>query len=316
MRSVDLAKVRVIIADPDPKSLILTRKTLLQAGFKDIIQGSDLAFITQAFSSKMPELLISEITLPDGELSGFVRKIRHKKVGDNPFLVIAGLSQTPTPELVTRITEAGADDLLAKPIAVEKLHARLIRLIEERKPFTINGNYIGPIRKPRNSFEAMADRKQVPNSLRMKAVDGLTSDEADDIIQSAMHEVNASMVKSHAKEIELHIKWLKTIENSSALDEKTKKCVKKLVSIVEDTNRRLDGSNYEHIGELCMALWGILCQIDESGQFEKWNLPIIEQINEAIKMGISTSPNLATIRLITNVVHEKINSLKEQYSSL
>ena len=69
-----------------------------------------------------------------------------------------------------KVIQAGADDLLSKPFSVDTLLRRVGRLIHERKPFIVTGDYVGPTRQAKSQKEANAERFDAPNTLKARAL--------------------------------------------------------------------------------------------------------------------------------------------------
>ena len=65
----------------------------------------------------MPDLLIAETELPDGDFFELVHAIRHHEIGTNPFIPVIALTGDPSPDMVKKATDCGADALLTKPVS-------------------------------------------------------------------------------------------------------------------------------------------------------------------------------------------------------
>ena len=83
-------------------------------------------------------MLICGTEFPDGDACGkFIAAIRHSEIGANPFIPVIATTWDPTPELVRKIIDSGADDLVVKPISVGHLLERVQSLVYKRKPFVV-----------------------------------------------------------------------------------------------------------------------------------------------------------------------------------
>ncbi|SCA57811.1 putative Response regulator consisting of a CheY-like receiver domain [Candidatus Terasakiella magnetica] len=299
--------VTVVVADPDPRARTVAKKTLIQAGFRKILTGHSLSFVRESFDIEMPELLIAETELPDGDFTEFVSDLRHHKIGNNPFLVVSALTSNPTPELVKKVIQAGADDLLSKPFDVKTLMRRVGRLIHERKPFVVTGDYVGPTRQAKSQKEANAERFDAPNTLKARALNEGTIDEVQAMVDAAITNVNTKALESHAEDIEELVTILIPRLATGEIDATARLCLDRLRYAAEDANRRLDGTIYNHVSDLCQTLLGIVNSIRNCGGTPgERDVKLLGPLNKAIQLGFDKNADVATARQITQAVLSQI----------
>lgn len=300
-------EVTVVVADPDPRARTIAKQTLIKAGFRKILTGHSLAFVRQSFDIEMPELLIAETELPDGDFSEFVNDLRHHKVGNNPFLVVSALTANPTPELVKKVIQAGADDLLSKPFDVNTLLRRVGRLIHERKPFVVTGDYVGPTRQAKSQKEANAERFVPPNTLKARALNEGTIDEVQAMVDAAIKSVNTKALESHAEDINELVTIITPRLSAGQIDATAKLCLDRLRYASEDANRRLGGTEYDHVSELCQTLLGVVNSIRNSGGIANdKDIKLLSPLNQAIQLGFDKNADVATARQISQAILAKI----------
>ncbi|WP_028879157.1 response regulator [Terasakiella pusilla] len=296
-------KVTVVIADPDHKARTIAKKTLIKAGFRKILTGHNLAFVKQSFDVEMPELLIAETNLPDGDFSEFVNDLRHHKIGNNPFLVVSALAENPTPELVKKVIQAGADDLLSKPFDVATLMRRVGRLIHQRKPFVVTGDYVGPTRQAKSQKEANAEQFVPPNTLKARALNEGSVDEVQAMVDAAIQSVNTKALESHADDINELVTIVTPRLTTGQVDATARLCLDRLRYAAEDANRRLDGTQYDHVSELCQTLLGIVNNIRNSGGVPvARDVQLLTPLNKAIQLGFDKNADVASARQITQAI--------------
>ncbi|WP_417795032.1 response regulator [Terasakiella pusilla] len=296
-------KVTVVIADPDHKARTIAKKTLIKAGFRKILTGHNLAFVKQSFDVEMPELLIAETNLPDGDFSEFVNDLRHHKIGNNPFLVVSALAENPTPELVKKVIQAGADDLLSKPFDVATLMRRVGRLIHQRKPFVVTGDYVGPTRQAKSQKEANAEQFVPPNTLKARALNEGSVDEVQAMVDAAIRSVNTKALESHADDINELVTIVTPRLTTGQVDATARLCLDRLRYAAEDANRRLDGTQYDHVSELCQTLLGIVNNIRNSGGVPvARDVQLLTPLNKAIQLGFDKNADVASARQITQAI--------------
>jgi hypothetical protein len=88
--------IDTLLIDPDRS----TRDSVRM--IREFRLGETLSDVSEQFAIRMPDLLICEADLAEGDFCEFVRGLRHHNVGTNPFLPVMTLSYNPTPELVRK----------------------------------------------------------------------------------------------------------------------------------------------------------------------------------------------------------------------
>lgn len=110
---------RVLVVDDDPKVLDALRRGLSVHGYEVITSADGLTAVELA-ARQRPDLVILDIMLPGLDGIEVCRRIR--EFSSAPILML-----TARDEVADRVQglDAGADDYLAKPFALEELLARL-----------------------------------------------------------------------------------------------------------------------------------------------------------------------------------------------
>lgn len=112
-------KPRVLIADDEPK-YVRSLSLILQAKGYEILAALDGQLAVELAARALPDLFLLDVRIP--KLSGWeiCREIR--KFSLAPIVMVTALGQEA--DIVTGL-EAGADDYVVKPFAVERLLARV-----------------------------------------------------------------------------------------------------------------------------------------------------------------------------------------------
>lgn len=119
--------MKILIADDDPQLLRALRITLSAKGY-ELITASDGTQAISAAVDHRPDLFIIDLGMPRLDGIGVIHGIRGWS--DAPILVVSG--RTGAADKVEAL-DAGADDYVTKPFAVEELLAR-IRALTRRVP--------------------------------------------------------------------------------------------------------------------------------------------------------------------------------------
>ena len=122
----------MLIVDPDARSLRVLEVSLRKAGF-DVRTASDLETAVREASALAPDLLVADVDL--GEASGFELADQVRERADRDVGVVL-LSEEAGVATKLKAIESGADDLLAKPVLVKEVIARLQATLARRERTT------------------------------------------------------------------------------------------------------------------------------------------------------------------------------------
>lgn len=173
--AVRFENARAVLFDGQANTLRVLRETLTIIGFRKIEAHQSLDSTRLAIAEAAPELLILDLDDERPAVISLMREIRLRRMGDNPFLVVIGTTWDGDKKSVSGVLNAGADDLLLKPLSVDFVQSRLMNQIDKRKPFVATPNYIGPDRRTvRGGKAGEVPLLEVPNSLQNSVGDGPT----------------------------------------------------------------------------------------------------------------------------------------------
>jgi two-component system, OmpR family, response regulator MprA len=124
---------RVLVADDDPPLRRMLERTLAAEGFEVTVAGDGGAALVEA-ERAAPDVIVLDVAMPGLDGLAVCRRLRGKGL-PTPILMLT--ARDAVPERVAGL-EAGADDYLVKPFAVEELVARLRALTRRGDPQTVN----------------------------------------------------------------------------------------------------------------------------------------------------------------------------------
>jgi two-component system response regulator MprA len=120
---------RVLVADDEPGLQRMLQRTLLAEGYDVTVAGDGGAALAAA-ERTAPDIIVLDVKMPVLDGVAVCRRLRGK--GDStPILMLT--ARDAVPDRVAGL-EAGADDYLVKPFAVEELIARLRALTRRGTP--------------------------------------------------------------------------------------------------------------------------------------------------------------------------------------
>ncbi len=174
-----------LIYDPVAAHRNGTRSVLYTLGFRNIETCTTVESFNEAIRRAPPDLALCEAQGAADELCDMIQTLRQGIGGHaNTFLVIIVTAWEKSNTLVQRVLNSGADDLLLRPFSTALLRKRVDTHVERRKQFVITHDYVGPDRRSDPTRVSNTELFEPPNSLKMKAAEGLS-----------MHEVNTRLHK-------------------------------------------------------------------------------------------------------------------------
>ena len=178
MSRLSYDSTEVLVYDPVAANRTATRAALYTLGFRRIETMATLESFADSIRRRPPDLAMCEMQGADGDVCKMIQELRQGFTGLNPFIVIIVTAWEKSGALVTRAVNSGADDVLLRPFSTALLGQRIEAHIERRKGFVVTSEYVGPDRRKDHLRPTNVELFQPPNSLRMKAKDRLSVEEA------------------------------------------------------------------------------------------------------------------------------------------
>lgn len=129
-RPASASRPRILVVDDDDALLATLRDTL-----REIIPDSVVQTATDGYEALVqvgafrPDVLVLDIRMP--RLDGFEVCRRLKRRRDTGLIRILAVTAHSEGEVRNRILEAGADDFLEKPFAIERFRSRVMTLLDK-----------------------------------------------------------------------------------------------------------------------------------------------------------------------------------------
>lgn len=285
-----LHKVDVLLVDSDLNSRQGVRTILNNNGYREITIGTELAKIRQVITTRIPDILLCGTSFPDGSITELLRDIRHNRIGNNPFMPVIMFLDEPTPELVADIMSAGPDDVVMKPISTKALLDRLDIQIHNRKPYIVTEDYVGPARKGDDVSRAI----KPPNPLNAKATGGRANfHDIANGIEVALQSVNERRLENLGPEIAALVGRLGPMLDKPTVSATALGGLHMLIELNESIMKKLAGSRYDHVSELCRAMIKVSQQICGSvgSEPDRTQVKLLKPLSQAIQAGFSGGIN-------------------------
>ena len=128
----------------------LLRSILAALGFQDIREADGAKEAYGSLTQYPPDFVIADWHMKPVDGLEFIRMVRLGADSPNPFLPIIMLTGHTELRRVIEARDAGANEVMAKPISARALYARILSIIEEPRPFVRTADYFGPDRRRRD----------------------------------------------------------------------------------------------------------------------------------------------------------------------
>jgi hypothetical protein len=169
MTDLHFRRVRTCLFDPAYMNRQSTVGALQTLGFADIEPIARAGDLESALAGGGFQLLIAELQGHCDQICDTIRKLRHRGVGPDPFLVTILTTWDLNAEAVRAVLNCGADALLARPYTIAQLGQRVTGAALHRQPFVVTADYVGPSRRAARRDPEQDELFAVPNSLRARA---------------------------------------------------------------------------------------------------------------------------------------------------
>ena len=315
MADTRLERAVALIYDPVALNRNSTRNILHSIGFRRIITVTAIGELELALADGEVDLLLCEVSGADGDITGLIHRIRHGEIGKNPFLVIVATAWVSASEIVKDVIGCGADDLIIRPFSIKQLTDRLRAHIDNRKGFVVTSDYVGPDRRRDPGRQNNVELLAVPNSLKLKATDGVDSEAAAAEVAAQIARtriaLNIEKMKRHAFQLGIMASFLEEGLNGSD-DDLLKADVQKAVAVTNDLTKRSKESEMPALTDMCRALGDILEGIANRVDGEK-NTKLLNELVSAMHVMLNPDKNSREHAAELEATIEKIRSRGRSY---
>lgn len=297
--------ISLLLVAPKTQDSTSLRQTLTDLNFRDFRTGSSVQDIRNALKTRPPDLVITDGNLADGDVCALIADLRNNRVGANPFLSVIITTWQPSEDIVRRVVDCGADDLLVLPASRKGLRNRINTLTFNRKPFVVTATYIGPNRR------ATSDRDDsdvplvnVPNLMLQKATGETDPTALQMAIDAAIATVNIDKLARDATHIKLLVEEIREAYEINKIDGELLELLQSLIMTARDAFMRLQSTRFKPITKLCQALISVAGRLEASvASPDPRDVKLLPQIAMSIGLALSDLDNSSdTASKISDVV--------------
>ena len=294
-----LENINILLAEPNVQIRRTVSDSLRQHGYHGIRDTGQPRIVREAVSEDRCDVLITDVSLDGEDMCELIYGIRHHHTGTNPFLVTMALTDNPSVDVVRKVVNSGADDVLLKPTSVKQILDRLGSLSKNRKGFVVTTDYIGPDRRKNGARPGTQEIPifDVPNPLLYKRADSaedLASVQA--AINAAAKIINDQKMERHAFQIQYLVDEIVPRYSIGDVDGNLKGMVRRLVFVSEDLVRRMMGTDREHVRELGESMIKVSQAVHRNSDAPNIrDLHLLPELSAAIKKAFDADEKTAAL---------------------
>ncbi len=166
-------KLNLLIVDDNQNMRALLRSILVAFGVGKVRESGVVSEAFTEFCQAPSELIIADLRMSPLDGLEFIRLIRSAEDTPDPFVPIIMLTGYSEKDNVLLAMEAGADDVLTKPISPKMLYDRIARIIEKPRQFLKTDTYFGPDRRQKDEPTHGPERRIAKPTIVAPSDDGL-----------------------------------------------------------------------------------------------------------------------------------------------
>lgn len=141
-----LDNLRVLVADDHRIAASIVSEVLRAAGIRHVRAVEDGGVAFQVIREAPPDLALIDLAMPGDGLT-LLRHIRRSKLSPDPSLPVIAMSGYTDRRRIEALRDAGADEIISKPLSAGVLLSRVAAIIERPRQFIACDAYVGPDRR-------------------------------------------------------------------------------------------------------------------------------------------------------------------------
>lgn len=151
MKAYDLSSIDVLLVDDHKFTLSYMREILRILGVREIRVAEDVDSAIKMSGNFKPDIIFCDIEMPGKNGIELIKQIRDGGSEWDPRIPIITFTSFTEQNRVHALRDAGSSHYLAKPISPASVYSRMVRIIDEKRPFIKTDDYKGPDRRRKNN---------------------------------------------------------------------------------------------------------------------------------------------------------------------
>lgn len=268
----------VMLFDPQADSRHKTTNVLNNLGFRNIFDARDMAAAADASLSDKYDLIIADAGGAKSSICDMVHGLRQSNFPENPFVGIILTTCSPTPENIRRAMNSGSDHVLSQPFSQDQIRARINAVVDERKPFVVTLEYVGPDRRKGGMRVSEIELIRVPNSLRAKARADRNAAATPDAIKTTMAQINRQKISRYDLQIGILIQLLSLSYERNEPRSKRTTGFKSLLNLLDDLVGRIHETGFAQAAPVCEAMIPLIYELVKATEPDPEKLATLKHI--------------------------------------
>lgn len=284
--------VRALCAGTDPRLRASLRHAFGNQGMRGFKEVDNIGDLHSHLVGGEVDLLVTTLDMGGSDVGALMQQLRHARVGENPFVIVVTLLETPDPVQAKRAVDAGTDDLLLMPFQPAQLLERLDGFVFGRKPFVVTHDYIGPDRRGADrTAAASAPRLEVPNPVRWQVVANASGPTLKEQVRDATDRLNVHKMKSYGGQICFLAERIAATFGETASQGVIMPDIGALAEVGDDLARRMANTNFAEATELVVSLSALCERIGREGRAPKAHeVGILPSLSRTIRRVLDEDP--------------------------
>ncbi|WP_425407656.1 response regulator [Hwanghaeella sp.] len=290
--------VEILFGEPERQLRSNIRLALRNEKFENVLDVENVGQVRQLLMTRAPDLVIIDAETKGGSVAELIHDVRYGNIGNNPFIPFIVTMWRPTEMLVQGVANSGTDDLLVKPISPQQLVDRIKVLTDNRKPFVVTSDYIGPDRRKDSSRGSDIPLIEVPNTLSAKiSGERIDPTKLTALVNRAQNTINDQRLKRNAFQICFLVGLILPALAENRLDDpELEDNLRKVLTISRDTAERMMGTEYEHVSNLCNNMIDVVERLlDNLMSPSTKDVSLLKPVSDAILLGFHPTSDAATM---------------------
>jgi len=255
-------RLRLVVGEGNSGVSTTIKDSLLSRGVNHVVTCSSTDRLFEALDSEIVDLLLYDYDLLGVDFVEIMQRIRRRARGRNPFVIIVATVRDSAVETVRRLISAGVDDLIRKPVSVERLFESFGNFSQKRKPFIVSYDYVGPTRRlGRRQGERAGQLIRVPNTLRSRAIEGVSDLDLQRMVDNAIASLDDKQLESCGIEIDILSRRVAdgygAVNNTHEDEQDIRGALHRIEVVADDLRGRAAGTPSERICDLATMLIAI-----------------------------------------------------------
>ena len=229
---------------------------LMSKGFRSMVDVTTMVHLHEILEQDAADLIVTTSKLGYDDTTMLLKEMRHNRLGNNPFVAVILLLESPDKDELVRVVNAGVDDVLLMPISPSQLFARIETIKRARKTFVFTHDYVGPDRrKEERPGTAAALTYDPPNPLKLRDESVIDESRYNGLIVNGLMVYRRLVMAVQSRQLE----WLSGqiavgCRDATIPVKETAANAARLINIGQDLGKRLSGDESKDLLALVVSM--------------------------------------------------------------